>query len=74
MNWNDFLQNAAQQVVDTRLQVYQAQHTPTSVDPNTGVHYPDGQPKTGAIAGLSPTVMIAGGVAALLLVVFLLKD
>lgn len=75
MNWSDFLQNAAQQVVDTRLAVYQAQHTPTSIDPNSGMSYVDGQPKTGGkIAGLSPTVLIAGGAAVLLLAVFLLKD
>lgn len=73
MNWSDFLQNAAQTVVDTRLQVYKAQRIPTSIDAATGTQYPDGQPLGASLAGVSPVVWVAGA-AVLLLAAFLLKD
>ena len=73
MNWSDFFQNATQQVIDTRLAVYQAEKIPQSIDPASGIQYRDGQP-LGALSGVSPTVLLAGGAAVLLLAVFLLKD
>jgi len=72
-SWADFLRNATQQVIDTRLQVYQAEKSPKSIDPSSGIEYRDGQP-LGSIANVSPTVLIVGGAAALLVLVFLLKD
>lgn len=74
MNWSDFLQNATQSVIDTRLAVYQAEKIPQSIDPATGTQYRDGQPVGGALAGVSPLVLVAGGAAVLLLAVYLLKD
>lgn len=73
-NWSDFLQNAAQQVIDTRLAVYQAEKIPQSIDTSSGIQYTDGQPLFRALSGVSPVVWVAGGAAVLLLAVFILKD
>ena len=73
MEWSDFVQNATQQVIDTRLAVYQAEKIPQSIDPASGVQYRDGQP-VGVLSGVSPAVLIAGGAAVLLLAFVLLKD
>lgn len=77
MNWSDFIQNTVQSVVGAGAAVYVAKNTPPqSVNPS-GLNYVDGQAKIiepGSIGGLSPTVLIAGGAAVLLLAVVLLKN
>ncbi|MDO9011333.1 MAG: hypothetical protein Q7U78_05935 [Gallionella sp.] len=70
-NWSDFLQGAAQSVVDTGLKVYAAKNVPKTIDPWTGQEFIDGQAAdTQAQAGgVSMRTLLIGG--ALLAVVFL---
>lgn len=75
MNWADFIQQAAGQYVDTRLEVYKLEKTPVAYDAATDSRYVEGQAITSkSIAGVSPTVLIVGGAAVLLLAFVLLKD
>lgn len=71
MNWGDFLNNTAQEVVGMKVEQLRPS-TPVSTGQG-GVAYEEGQPAAGgfSFAGI-PTMYLIGGGAAILLLVGLL--
>lgn len=71
MDWSTFLNQQGQALIGAKVQA--ATTPPVSTDPQTGKQYQDGQPIGGGVAGISPMLLIGGGVAVLLLAFVLLR-
>ena len=71
-SWSDWLQGVAGTVIDAKVKSWNTQQQPVSISPY-GQSYPDGRPATSSMntSGISSTVMIAGAVV--VLAVLLLK-
>lgn len=59
MDWSTFLNQQGQALIGAKVQGAIA--PPVSTDPNTGKQYQDGQPASVGVAGLSPVLLIGGG-------------
>jgi hypothetical protein len=68
MDWSTFLNQQGQALIGAKVQA--ATTPPVSTDPMTGKQYQDGQPAAEGVAGISPVLLIGGGllVAGLLFV------
>lgn len=68
MDWSAFLNQQGQALIGAKVQGAIA--PPVSTDPMTGKQYEDGQPVGGSMGGVSPVLLIGGGllVAGLLFV------
>lgn len=69
MEWGDFLNSTAQEVIGNKVAKMATSKPPVATNMATGKSYNEGQPvRSSPVAGVPPVFFYAGGAVALLLV------